>query len=135
MNHSIPSCMALLALVATGSLVAAGKPGCHVCSYRLADGKLVDVSADDGDTLQWQEFDGVAGELHKGADGAWKSSYGWTNREDGKTVRFPDCAAGRINFAGVSGERIAFDVKETTFQSRGTKLVGRLVMPKGTAKV
>src|SRR5262249_39221854 len=52
-----------------------------------------------------------------------------------KTVRFPDCAAGRINFAGVSGERIAFDVKETTFQSRGTKLVGRLVMPKGTAKV
>jgi hypothetical protein len=128
--------LALCALLAANSAVQARNvEDCHVGSYRLADGKLVDISPDDGDTLRWQQFDGQTGVLHKGAGGAWKSTYGWTDRDDGKTIRFSACSAGRIDFAGVSGTRIAFDVRGGTFTSHGTKLVGRLVMPKGTGKV
>jgi poly(3-hydroxybutyrate) depolymerase len=107
----------------------------HVGSYRLTDGRLVDISPDDDGTLQWEQFDGVAGELHKAPNGDWKSTYGWTGREDGKTVRFSKCGAGRIDFAGVSGTRIAFEMKETSFKSHDITLAGRLVLPQGTGKV
>jgi hypothetical protein len=135
----LPSTIAVAALcallTATSTVHARNSEDCHVGSYRLTDGRVVDISPDDGATLQWQQFDGATGVLHKKANGAWKSTYGWTDREDGKTVRFSPCHAGRIDFAGVSGRRIAFDVRNTAFTSHGTRLVGRLIMPKGTDKV
>ena len=131
--------IALLALctllMANSAVHARDAENCHIGSYRLTDGRLVDISADDGNTLRWQQFDGQTGVLHEAANGAWKSTYGWTDRYDGKTVRFSACRAGRIDFAGVSGQRITFDVRDATFTSHGTRLVGRLVMPKGTNKV
>jgi dienelactone hydrolase len=108
---------------------------CHIGSYRLTDGRLVDISAEDDHTLRWQQFDGETGVLRRTASGDWKSTLGWTGRGDGKTVTFSACNAGRIDFAGISGERIAFDVRNATFKSHGTTLAGRLVMPKGTGKV
>jgi hypothetical protein len=135
----LPGTIAVVALcalfTATPTAHAGNAEDCHVGSYRLTNGKVVDVSPDDGDTLRWQQFDGETGVLHKSANGAWKSTYGWTDREDGKTVRFSPCRTGTIDFAGVAGQRIAFDVKEATFTSHGTRLVGRLLMPKGTGKV
>ena len=125
-----------LGVLLTASTVQARAVGnCHVGSYRLTDGRLVDISPDDRDTLQWQQFDGETGVLHKGADGAWMSTYGWTDHADGKTVRFSACGARRIDFAGVSGRQIAFDVRTSTFTSHGTRLVGRLILPKGTNRV
>jgi hypothetical protein len=50
-------------------------------------------------------------------------------------VSFSDCAKGEINFDGVKGKRIAFDVTETKFQGAGVTLAGRLVMPKGNSRV
>jgi len=50
-------------------------------------------------------------------------------------VSFPDCAAGRIVFDGISGRRIAFDTRDAVFVSHGTRLAGRLVLPKGENKV
>jgi hypothetical protein len=108
---------------------------CRVGSYRLADGKVVDISADDDHTLEWLQFDGETGVLHRSATGEWKSTLGATGRADGKTVSFSGCSAGRIGFAGVSGTRIAFDVKNATFKSHGTTLAGRLTLPQGTGKV
>jgi hypothetical protein len=35
----------------------------------------------------------------------------------------------------VPGKRIEFDVRNTTFMSDGVKLVGRLVLPKGSGKI
>src|SRR5579862_3386478 len=110
-------------------------PDCHIGSYRLTDGRLVDIAPSEGDRLRWRQFDGATGALHKGADGTWKSTYGWTERTDGKTVAFSACGTGQINFGGVAGRRIAFDVKEATFESHGTSLIGRLVMPRGEARV
>ena len=126
----------LCGLFAVHSIVrAAEAPDCHIGSYRLTDGSLVDIAPAEGDTLRWRQFDGATGALHKGADGTWKSTYGWTKRSDGKTVAFSACGTGQINFGGVSGRRLAFDVKEATFESHGTSLVGRLVMPRGEARV
>jgi len=127
---------ALCALLTAASTVhARNAQDCHIGSYRLTDGRLVDISAEDDHTLRWQQFDGETGVLRRTSSGEWKSTLGWTDRADGKNVAFSACKAGRIDFAGVSGERIAFDIRDATFKSHGTTLAGRLVMPKGTGKV
>jgi uncharacterized protein len=108
---------------------------CHIGSYRLSDGQALDIAPSDGDALRWRAFAGETGRLDQNKDGSWTSTFGWTDKPDGKTVSFSDCTKGEINFGKETGKRIAFDVSETTFESGGTKLVGRLVMPKGSGKV
>jgi len=136
MNSFAHCSLALCALFAAPSIVrAADAPDCHIGSYRLVDGNLVDIAPSEDDTLRWVQFDGATGALHKTANGIWRSTYGWTDRGDGKTVSFSACKTGRVNFDGISGHRIALDVKEVTFKSHDTVLVGRLVMPKGHEQV
>jgi uncharacterized protein len=108
---------------------------CHVGAYRLANGTSVDIGPSDGDTLRWRVFTGETGQLQNQKDGSWTSTYGWTGRPDGKTVAFSDCDTGRIAFGKESGQRIPFDVSNTTFESGNVKLVGRLIMPHGNGKV
>src|SRR5882757_4958957 len=81
---------------------------CHVGAYRLADAALVDLAPSENETFRWRGFDGTTGSLHKSPDGSWSSTLGWTERPDGKTVSFSECAAGEIHFGGVVGHRIAF---------------------------
>jgi uncharacterized protein len=142
MKHFVRSCVvpfsgfALCALFAAASVARASEaPNCYDGSYRLADGRLVDIAPSDDGTLSWVQFDGSTGVLHKTAHGAWKSTYGSTDRADGITASFSSCGAGRIDFGSVSGQRIALDVKEVTFKSHATALAGRLVMPKGQEPV
>jgi pimeloyl-ACP methyl ester carboxylesterase len=125
----------LAALFAGSAAQADAAKDCHIGSYRLSDGSTVDIAPSDGDTLRWRMWSGDTGQLHPQKDGTWTSTYGWTDRPDGKTVSFSDCARGDLNFGKDSGHKIAFDVSDTTFESNGTKLVGRLVMPKGDGKV
>jgi dienelactone hydrolase len=125
----------VLLLLFTKPAFADATKNCHIGSYRLSEGSAVDIAPSDGDTLRWRMFTGETGQLHPQKDGSWTSTYGWTSRPDGKTVSFSDCAKGEIGFGKVSGQRIAFDVRDTTFPSGGTKLVGRLVMPEGSSKV
>ena len=108
---------------------------CHVGTYRLNDGKTVDIAPLDDGTLRWLTFTGGRGQLHPQPNGTWTSTYGWTDRPDGKIISFSDCPAGGILFERKPGKRIAFDVRNTTFESNGVKLVGRLVVPKGSGKV
>ncbi|HLI96762.1 MAG TPA: alpha/beta hydrolase [Candidatus Baltobacteraceae bacterium] len=108
---------------------------CHIGSYRLSDGTAVDIAPSDGDTLRWRLFSGETGQLHPRKNGTWASTYGWTGRSDGKTVSFSNCRNGKMLFGKQPGTRINFDVRNTTFESNGAKLVGRLVMPKGGGKV
>src|SRR5579862_1710640 len=111
--------------VVSASAVAETPNNCHVGSYRLSDGRAVDIAPSDGDTLRWRMFSGETGQLHPQKDGTWTSTYGWTDRPDGKIVSFSDCEKGEITFANEPGRRIAFDVTNTTFESNGVKLVGR----------
>ncbi len=108
---------------------------CHIGSYRLADGRTVDIAVSDDNTLRWLTFTGERGLLHPQGDHTWSSTFGWTDRPDGKTASFSDCGKGEILFDNESGKRIDFDVSDATFESNGVKLVGRLVLPKGSGKV
>jgi dienelactone hydrolase len=108
---------------------------CPVGVYRFADGRTVDVASSDGNTLRWLTFTGERGQLHPEPNGGWASTYGWTKRPDGKKVSFSNCDAGEITFQNERGKRVDFDVQETSFESNGVKLAGRLVMPKGGLKV
>jgi pimeloyl-ACP methyl ester carboxylesterase len=131
------SCIALL--VSTRSYSASGTvDNCHIGSYRLADSTLVDIAPSDGDRLRWRKFDGTTGALTKSADGSpsstqWTSTYGWTDRPDGKRVSFATCD--EILFDGSSGRRIPFAITETTFHSGDVDLVGRLLLPTGHGRV
>jgi hypothetical protein len=98
------------------------------------DGSIVDVAPSDGDTLRWRMFTGETGQLHPQKNGSWTSTFGWTDRPDGKTVSFA-CDTGNIAFGKQAGARIPFDVGNATFESNGVKLAGRLIMPKGSDKV
>jgi pimeloyl-ACP methyl ester carboxylesterase len=113
---------------------------CHVGAYRLDSGNnlardIVDIAPNEHDTLRWRKFDGTTGALHKQENNSWSSTSGWTDRPDGKTVSFADCASGKIRFDSTAGYRIAFDVTDTTFKSRDIDLAGRLVLPKGSGSV
>lgn len=132
---SIFSVLAAVVFFVAQTARADAASDCHIGAYRLADGRAVDIAPTDGDTLRWRLFTGETGLLHRRPDGAWDSTFGWTGRPDGKTVAFSDCAAGTITFGREPGRRIAFDVTDTTFDSGGVKLAGRLVMPRGAGKV
>jgi uncharacterized protein len=129
----ILSLMILLLLLLLGAKAqntqANSSVNCHVGTYRLSDGRDVDVAPSDKN-LRWYMKDGTTGELTPTADGSWSSTFGWTGRPDGKRVSFGDCTVGNIRFDGVEGRRLAFDVFETRFQGAGVTLAGRLVMPK-----
>ncbi len=138
MKSLIAILAATAALSASGVAFAADNTvdDCRVGAYRLGDGQVVTVNPSDTDkSFRWRKFDGTTGKLTEAADGSWPSTLGWTDRPDGKTVRFSDCAKGEIDFAGAVGHKLAFDVTDTTFQSGGLKLRGRLVLPKGAGPV
>jgi len=128
-------CIVLFALFAAASSGWAADPShCAVGAYRLSDGQTIDVAPSGGDTLRWRAFTGETGALHPNHDGSWTSTYGWTGRPDGKILSF-DCAKGEIAFGKEAGKRIALEVIETTFDSGGVQLVGRLILPKSSERV
>jgi dienelactone hydrolase len=137
MRMKIPAAIAFFGLLLSFSVFAGAdvKKDCHIGSYRLSDGSTVDVAPSDGNTLRWLTFTGERGQLHPQADGTWTSTYGWTDRPDGKTVSFSDCDKGEMIFENEPGRRIAFDVRDAVFESNGVKLVGRLITPKGSGKI
>lgn len=124
-----------LALSATTAAKTVETRDCRIGSYRLLDGTSVDIAPSEGNTLRWRRFDGTTGALHRSANGVSTSTYGWTDRPDGKRVSFSDCDKAAIDFNGMAGRRIAFQTTNTTFTSHGKVLAGRLVLPKGSGPV
>lgn len=133
-----PSRNAALQIAHGGSATAPSKDviECHVGTYRLRDGKIVDIAPIDDTRLRWRLFDGRTGEIERSASGVWRSTYGWTGRPDGVAVSFGPCDAAIIRFAGSKGHRMSFDVTETSFAGRsGADLRGRLILPVGKSAV
>jgi len=133
--NAIGAAICGVGLLSSASAFADSTADCHVGAYRLASGPVVDIAPSEGDTLRWRLFTGETGQLHRQADGTWKSTLGWSDRPDGKSVSFSDCEKGDVAFGADRGHRIAFDTTDTTFVSNGVKLVGRLVMPRAQGKV
>lgn len=126
----------LACAVSANAIAAAPDASCHAGAYTLDDGRFVDIAPlSDADKLRWRLLDGRSGRLVRGSDGAWTSTLGWTERADGVSVSFGDCAQGRISFDGHDGRKQAFDITETTFAGNGVTLRGRLVLPKGRKAV
>jgi pimeloyl-ACP methyl ester carboxylesterase len=131
-------CLLLLAFAGPGAAQTKDgdrKGDCRIGIYQLHDGSDVDIGLTDGDHLRWRRKDGTTGVLTESSNGQWTSTLGWTSRSDGKHVSFSECSMGQIVFDGVPGRRIALDVTDTVFQGTGVRLAGRLVMPKGKARV
>ena len=128
----------LLPLVASAAAsaqpAADAAPACHVATYRLADGRLVDVAPEGAESLRWRMLDGRVGRLGRAGDG-WASTLGWTSDPDGVAVSFGPCGSGRIAFAGVAGQAVPLEIRETRFTSGGQTLAGRLVLPRGRGRV
>ena len=122
-----------LMLSMPAALLGAQPDSCLIGDYRLADRSDVDIAPSEGDTLRWRKFDGTTGALHPKGEGTWVSTRGWTKSPDGVIVSFTGCEA--LRFAGVAGTRQHFPTRDVRFESHGTVLVGRLVMPLGDAKV
>ena len=99
---------------------------CEVGVYRFSDGSIVDVAAADDDTLRWLMFSGERGQLHPRPAGGWMSTYGWTDRPDGRQVSFGGCKSREIIFDNARGRRVDFEVKNMTFESAEVQLAGRL---------
>ena len=133
----MPAAVALFGLLLLSSALAEAdiNKDCHIGSYRLSDGRVIDIAPSDDNTLRWRMFTGETGQLHPQANGTWTSTYGWTDRPDGKVISFSDCDKGEIHLGKEQGRRIDFDVRDTVFESNGVKLVGRLVLPKGSEKI
>ena len=133
----MPAAVALFGLLLLSSALAEAdiNKDCHIGSYRLSDGRVIDIAPSDDNTLRWRMFTGETGQLHPQANGTWTSTYGWTDRPDGKIVSFSDCDKGAIHLGKEQGRRIDFDARATVFESNGVKLVGRLVLPKGSEKI
>lgn len=133
MKRLIPNLLCAFLFSCSVPALAGATKDCHIGSYRLADGRAVDIAPSDSDTLRWRLWNGDTGQLHKQTDGTWTSTLGWTGKPDDKSISFSNC--GTLSFERQSGNRITFDVTDTTFESNGVKLAGRLVMPKGGGKV
>src|SRR2546427_2127100 len=93
LSATVCAAVALPALADSSSL-----GNCHIGAYRLADSSVLDIAASEGDTLRWRRFDGTTGALHEVEGGSWNSTFGWTDRPDGKVVSFGPCEAGEIHF-------------------------------------
>lgn len=107
---------------------------CHVGAYRLDDGRAVVLGRiDDPTALRWRLLDGRTAKLTR-KNGALTGTVGWGDRPDPTRVELGRCGEG-IVFDGHRGERLAFDIVDTTFDGAGVKLRGRLVLPAGQDKV
>jgi len=128
---------AALAAALTTSLASLAAPpapaSCHIGLYALADGSQVDIAPSSDDQLRWRRRDGTSGAFAPSGPQAGASHLGWTKRLDGHAIALDGCDA--IRFDGVAGRRVPLVVRELRFQSDGTELAGRLVLPPGDARV
>lgn len=128
------ACAALLCSGQAAAAPASAAPACGIGSYRLADGRPLDIGPGAEGELRWRADDGRTGALARGADGVWTSRLGWTDRADGHRVRF-DCARGRLRFDDTPGRRTPLIEIATRFRGSGVELAGRLTLPPGREPV
>ena len=74
------SCAMLVAALLPSEAHAADAPACHAGAYRLRDGSVGGIDRrSEPAQLRWRRVDGTTGLLSP-ADGAWRSTTGWTGR-------------------------------------------------------
>jgi pimeloyl-ACP methyl ester carboxylesterase len=133
--HSILASMALAAAV---SVPASAKLDptlqCRLGAYALSDGRSLAVTGYDGDAhdLRYALSSGEYGHLALGSKGNYVLRA--LKDEPYGSVSFSDCATGGVTFREAgnparAGRRIPLPTTVTNFESNGTPLFGKLVMP------
>ncbi len=130
--------LALVLVGCVGDGANAGMPDlsqadCRIGAYRLADGRLLDIGATSRG-LRWRMPDGRTGAIAE-VEGALVSTRGSTGQADGHTIDIAPCAQRGLRFDGVAAQFIALDSVDTTFETEGGTLAGRLVLPSGVGQV
>jgi hypothetical protein len=64
MNTTVIAALVGIGLPLAPPAIADSITDCHVGSYRLADGRALDIAPSEGDTLRWRLFTGETGQLH-----------------------------------------------------------------------
>lgn len=115
----------------------APSPDCLVGAYRLTDGRVLDLGATDGPALRYRMLDGTTGALRLASDGAWATTFGWTERRSDLQIAPTSCDELKVveRGAALTGARIAFVARDTRFRRGAIELAGRLVLPAGNARV
>jgi uncharacterized protein len=108
---------------------------CRIGAYRLQNGGVVDIGLSSGSALRWRQWNGETGALNPTHDDVLTSTRGWTDQPDGHAVSFAPCSTGNLVFDKTPAHRIDFDITDTNFANGGTRLAGRLVLPKGNVAV
>lgn len=107
---------------------------CHIASYRLTDGRAIDIAPAAEAAMRWRMEDGGSGKLTRAGE-EWRSSLGWTDRADGHRVTLGTCESGEIEFDGLRGTKVPLIVTETRFKADDAELAGRLLLPAGDTRV
>lgn len=122
--------LACVPAAVSASGAAGADPAC-AGTWRLHDGRDLDLALTEDMHYRWRMKDGTSGKLSPEPGGGWRSTLGWTGRDDGHRVHLDGCAAGRIAFDGAEGRRLALHTVDTQFEVPGATLAGRLVLPPG----
>ena len=139
-----------LALIALGAWAYFARPvappdarlACHYGAYDFGDGRIAAVTPTSGpQSLRMTFLDGQTWRLNPSPNAdkreplTFMATLGWTDRPvEGGAVTFAPCSEGTVTIAGGAvagtGKRETLDVTDTTFESHGLKLAGRLTMPR-----
>lgn len=142
---------ALRILALTGALAACSGPAedisswahaCHIGSYAMEDGGIIDVGASSETHLRWRTLDGQVGRIEAGDDGLWSGTTGWSDLPDPARFELGTCEDGTIRVTGVEGSdsnkgtgtRLNFTSEEIRIDGADVELAGRLVWPEGVER-
>ncbi|HYD87394.1 MAG TPA: hypothetical protein VEA80_07960 [Vitreimonas sp.] len=140
MRHLLAA-LALIGLAACGEREERDLPvaeiDCRTGLYRNQTGDVLALTPTSGGGYRWRMLDGRTGAL-KQADGAWRSTLGWTEEPDGFAVELGACGDDAIRFgpdgALRSYARAPLEITETTFEHDGLTFTGRLIWPAGAER-
>lgn len=114
---------------------------CQTGLWRLDDGRALAIQPGRHTERSFRIVDGRFGALERGKDGGFRAREG--ARRDGAFVaslEFSACGAGTMTFAASDAggenevraiERVDLSTQDIEFESRGTPLAGRLLLPDG----
>ena len=133
--------LCLLTACSTSQELISEELRCHVGSYRLNSGALIDIGLVDAEHLRWRTLDGRVGRLRRTEDTSiWSGTEGWTERPHPARIQLGDCGDQSIKIAGIDGVngeavKVLLDITDVRFQGEEGELAGRLVLPKGDGPV
>lgn len=111
---------------------------CRTGLYQNADGEALALTPTSAGGYRWRLLDGRTGALTPDDAGAWQSTLGWSDEDDGMAAALGDCTADALQF-GPDGAlqtytRVPLEITDTTFERDGLTFSGRLIWPAGAER-